>query len=281
MAAEMQEIPFRKIVPAWKDHLMNAIENKYGQDIEVLNYEAPKDQPQDHNAVENKLMRFVDDLVFKVIHCKDSMVKHRCVVDITNKEFYNSNMENVETEILSGKNTAISTGTRYHFLIKDGVCFDHKDNLGAQIVSIAMIGCNMRVGDKLTTTDQAYNQDLMFQYNHKEKLAIPPTTKVMAMITTSSKKFEQDYTLEFRIKQSEGIWFKYVNRRQQKYRRLFSSCCWCCGCCMASVGYVTASEILHALPNFRVEDDYCYFTLDGTLIWIGEEFSVQLNQSDI
>ena len=190
-------------------------------------------------------------------------------------------MDSVETELLSGKNTPISTGIRYHFLIKDGVCFDHKDNLGAQIVSASMIGCDMKVGEKCTKTDQAYNQDLEFQYNHKEKLVIPSMTKVTAMITTSSKKFEQDYTLEFRSKQSERIRFKYLTRRQQKYRRFFSKCCWCCGCCMDSEGYVTASDILHALPNFRVENNYCYFTLDGTVIWIGEEFSVNINQSDI
>ena len=205
-----------------------------------------------------------------------------CVIDITNKEFNNSNIDNnIETEILSGKSTTISTGTRYHFAIKEGVCFDHKHDLGAQIISIAMIGCDMRVGGNRHEKDQAYNQDLEFKYSHKEKLVIPPMTKVTAMITTASKKFEQDYTLEFKIKKSRTILFQYVTRCQQKYCQFFSQCCWCCDCCMDNEGFVTADEILHTLSNFREEDNYCYFTLDGTLVWIGEDFSVQTSQCDI
>lgn len=275
--------PYSKSLPTWENYLKKAAKTKFGQDIEVFDLEEAK---------KKELQDFVNDLVFKVVHCKDPMVTQPCMIDVINKEFYNNgDTEKVETDIITGKNTAIAAGTKYHFLIKDGVCFDHKVNLGAQIVSISMIGCDMRVGDSITERDQGYNEDLKFQYDHKEKIVIPPLTKVTAVITTSTKKFEQNYTLEFRIAKSKYIKVQYLSRRQRRWGwllKVFKYCCFCCYCCcfcccrcLPSVGYVSASEILQEMPNFDADDEYCYFTLEGTLTWIGEECSVRINPSNI
>lgn len=248
---------------------MTAAKNKYGQDIAL-----PIDQ------LKHIVMMFVQDLTFKIIDSKDSIPKDPCVLDITTKELNNSNVEGVESEIVASKNTNISIGTRYHFLIKSGVCFDHKEDLGSLIVSAAMTGLDVRVGDKVTKMDQAYNPKLEFKYEYKEKLVVPPTTKASAIIKTISKKHEKEYTLMFRSQRSRHLRFKYLTRRQQKYRRFFSSCCRCCDCCKSTPGEVTADELLCQLPEYGNDASYCYFTLKGTLTWIGEELSVQLSQRE-
>ena len=85
-------------------------------------------------------------------------------------------MHELKSIVRAGKNTTIAVGTRYHFKIADGqgVSFEHKYDLGAQIVSINMTGGSMRVGDDYTILwDQEYNKDLKFRYDHEETLSIP------------------------------------------------------------------------------------------------------------
>ena len=261
---------FHKNHPTWVVYIQTAAINKYGEDI-ALSREQLK-----HNV-----MMFVQDLTFIIIDSKDSIPKDPCVLDITTKELNNTNLEGVESEIVASKNTNISVGTRYHFDIKHGVCFDHKEDLGSLIVSAAMTGLDVRVGDKVTKMDQAYNPKLEFKYEYKEKLVVPPTTKALAMIKTISKKHEKEYTLKFRSERSRGVSFDYLTRRQQKYQHFFSSCCWCRPCCKTTPGCVTADELLCQLPNYSNDARYCYFTLEGTLMWIGEELSVQLSQREM
>ena len=276
MAAEssivMQEISLRKSLPSWERHLTHAIENQFGRDIELIDFE----------DLDGQLKQFISDLVFKVDHCSpEPLVKQPCVIDITHKKFFNlGETETIESIIRAGKNSTIAIGTKYHFLCKEGVCFDHKVNLGAQIVSISMSGGEMRVGENIFIKDQAYNQGLMFYYSHEEKLFIPPKKKVTATVTTFTKKFEQSYTLQFKIERSKRIKIAYLTKRQQRCWWFISKHC-CCSYCRPSIGYVYAGELLQALPNFNMDDNYCYFTLDGTLTWIGEECSVQMDQSDI
>ena len=275
---EMQETStkFRKNLPTWLGYVKTAAKNKYGRDITL--------SIDDECTIQLKrnITMFLHDLTFIIIHSKDSIPKDPCVLDITAKELNNTNMEGVESEIVASKNTNISIGTRYNFLIKSGVCFDHKEDLGSLIVSAAMTGLDVRVGDKVTKMDQAYNPKLEFKYEYKEKLVVPPTTKALAMIKTISKKHEKEYTLRFRSKRTRFVSFKYLTRRQQKCRRFFSSeCCWCFGCCKTTPGRVTAEELLCQLPNYSNDASYCYFTLEGTLTWIGEELSVQLSQREM
>ena len=224
---------------------------------------------------------FVNDLMFKVLTCSpEPMQIQPCMVDSITNEFRNvGGTHQLESIVKAGKNETIAAGTRYHFKITDGqgVNFGHNYELGVHIVSINMTGGRMRIRDNYNTLwDQKYNEDLMFRYKHEEKLTIPPMTAVVATVTTSTKIMEQEYTLEFHIKRNRKIWLKYFTPFQRMCRCLVTCCCCCEG---YSLGTLNAEDILKTLPDFRAEGKYCYFTLNGKLMWIIEDGKIETSEN--
>ena len=216
-----------KILASWYQRAEQAVKTKFGADIKLRG---------DNGIYSSDLLRntqaFVDDLEFKVLRSSDEPKPTQpCIIDQSINEFHNvGEVHKLESIVKAGKNTTIAVGTRYHFKIADGqgVSFEHKYDLGAQIVSINMTGGRMRVGDKYTILwDQKYNKDLRFRYDHKETVSIPPLTRVAATVTTSTKMLEQEYTLEFYIKRDRKFLVKYLTRFQQKCRCLVTCCCCC------------------------------------------------------
>ena len=129
-----------------------------------------------------------------------------------------------------------------------------------------MSGGTMRVGNsqdqwQVEGQDNAINPQLGFQYFQKEKVTIPPGTKVTAKITTSTVKVEQGYTLQFFIASRRTVTISYNNPG-------------CFGCCNAT-GYVSAAELLRTLPDYHAQDGNVYFTQIGNLTWIGEKCTVE------
>ena len=248
----------------WWDRLVNAARIRFGPDIQL----------QNPAVTQNELTRFVDDLLLKVVHSdpEPSMVRS-AIVDITHKEFVNlGERENDESIIRVGKNAPIVIGTRYHFIMTDGnIRFDNKYDLGAQIVTLSMTGGCLSVGGTYSSIkDQAYNQALMFNYNQEEKVIVPPKTKVKAKIVTSTRKYQQNYTLKFSTPRSRCVRVTYLTRAQQQLNF--------CPCCQPKVGYVYATDLMRNLPNFKDSDGYCSFTQEGTLTWIGEACSVEKSE---
>ena len=289
-----EERALRKKLHSWDKILDLAVVKTFGRDIRVVNRDRHKP-----NNIYTSLRRYIlSELEFEVDHCsKETDMKQPCIIDVTTKEFCNfGDTENVETVIQTNKNSKIALGMKYRYCIKEGVRFD-EFQLGNQIVTVSMTGgsikckedvTNSKVNDNAEKDDakkgnryakaymNTYNEDLMFKYDHKEKLTIPPQTKVMATITTFSKKFEQKYTLRFRIEKSRYISVQYYTRCQ-RLCSWFRSCC----CCQPSEHLLYAKDLLQDLPNFEMDDRYCWFTLDGTLIWLGEECSVKIENNPI
>lgn len=252
---------------SWWDRLMNAARIQFGPDIEL----------QSVAATQNDLTRFVDDLLLKVVHSdpEPSMVRS-AIIDITHKEFVNlGERENDESIIRVGKNAPIAIGTRYHFIMTgSNIQFDNKYNFGAQIVALSMTGGYLSVGGTYSSIkDQAYNQALMFNYNQEEKVIVPPRTKVMAKIVTSTRKYQQNYTLEFSTPRSRCVRVTYLTSAQRQLNLCF--------CCQPSVGYIYAADLMRNLPNFKDSNGYCSFTQDGTLTWIGEACSVEKSEQPV
>ena len=194
------------------------------------------------------------------------------IIDVTFKEFVNlSETEKDETTIQIGKNLPIASGSRYNFVMTEGVKFDHKYNFGAQIVGLGMAGGYMSVRTKYSIPDQSYNMALQFDYGQKEKIVIPPKTKVKAKIVTSTRKFWQNYTLEFSAPRSSFMTIVYYSSTQQQFDL--------CNCCRPTVGHLYAADILRTLPNFKDNaDGFCSFTQNGTLTWIGEACTVEKSE---
>ena len=114
-----------------------------------------------------------------------------------------------------------------------------------------MTGGSMRVGDKYTVHwDQQYNPGLLFSYDHKEKLKLPPLTRVAATVTTSTKMLEQEYTLEFHIERSCAIRVPFLTKRQQD-RHCLIHYCGCCCYSRYSQKFISAEEVLNTLPDYR------------------------------
>lgn len=252
---------------SWWQLFEKGAKYRYGSDIEVLRTESS----------ENDLTRFVEDLEFTVIQSDaEPLITRPTIIDVTTKEVVNlGQTEKDETTIRVGKNSTLSYGTRYHFKTSEGVRFDRKYNFGARVVGLAMIGGFMRVGEDRSTTDRSYNMALQFDYRQEEKLIVPPRTKVKLKITTLSKKFRQDYTLEFDTPRSRYVNVSYLTKCQQNCRDNW--CCFGCGCCCCQPkrGVVFAADILRTLPNFKDGGGICSFTQKGTLTWIGESSNTE------
>lgn len=295
-----EERELRLRIPSWKTVLDRAVVKTFGREIEVLNRMPRIDPRKPESDIYRQLKIFVGELEFEVEHCSPELiVKQPCIVDITTKDFCNhGDTDKIETVIETCKNTSIALGMKYRYCVKQGVRFD-EFKFGNQIVTLSITGGSMKVEDSnsLCTEKelenkkaykqlelihwQIYNKDLLFRHDHKEKLTIPPQTKIMTTITTSSKKFEQNYTLRFRARRSYYITVKYFNRCHRICSFIRKHCCCCSCCCQPIEGILYAKDILQDLPSFEMDDRYCWFTLDGTLIWLGEECSVKINQSSL
>ena len=259
----------------WYEHTKNVIKRCFGEHIKLVSDD--KNDPERH--LQQQVHDFVDNLQFKILTCSDEPAsKQPCMIETSRKEFVNNgDALQAKSIVRVGKNAEIVAGTRYYFDIKQGIRFEHNKELGAKIVTISIIDGTIRVGDgKISAgSDQSYNQELRFRYDHEEKLVIPPMTKVQAQITTSTTKYEQDYTLEFFISKNYGpISVKYLTRCQQMCKRLKECFCCCCCCYSVSQRWLYPKRLLKDLPNFRMDDEFCYFTIDGTLRWISEDFKV-------
>ena len=244
----------------WWDLLMNAARIKFGGDMQLHNT----------HSVKSALARFVESMLFTVVQSDpEPLMERPTIVDVTLKEFINhGERENDETTFQLGKNSPIAAGPKYMFFMKGGVKFDHKYNLGSQIVGLSMAGGFQTVGSILPTTEQSYNSSVQFFYNQKEKIVIPPKTKVKAKIITSTRRFRQNYTLEFSASRSSSILVEYFTNTQLQYN--------CCNCIQPTIGYVYAGDIMRTLANFReTADGYCCYNQNGTLTWIGEVCSVE------
>jgi hypothetical protein len=277
-----EEVQLHRKIPSWNRVMDCAVVKTFGRDIEVVH-------KQD---VRKELKRFQAKLEVEV--CDSSPEPNNvqpCIIDVTTKEFYNhGTIEPIKTVIKNYKNSKFALGAKYHYKIKEGVRFDDF-NLGWQIVTLSMTGGHRAIGDHPAGTSeqlsaysqfrggkdlQVYNNDFMIHYDHKETLSIPPQTKVTATITTISKRFEQDYILRFRCEKSECIQIKYLNRCQRMCSVFRNNCCGCFFRPIKRLMY--AKDILQDLPSFEEDDRYCWFTLNGTLIWLGEECSVKITQ---
>ena len=266
----MMQQPLRQVtgLVTWWDQLVNAARIRFGPDIQL----------HDVAGTQKRLASFIGDLLFTVVHNDpEPLMARPTIIDVTFKEFINlGERENDETTIRVGKNLPIASGTRYHFSMSGGVKFDHKYNFGPQIVGLSMTGGYMSVEKDYTIKEQSYNEALMFNYYQEEKVIIPPRTKVKAKIVTSTRKYWQNYTLEFSAPRSRFVLMSYFTRAQQELQD-----CNICGCYQPSVGYLYAADIMRTLPNFKDSDGYCSFTQDGILTWIGEACSVEKSEQPV
>ena len=249
IVTKQPSLPEVSDVGLWLDHVFSAVEKKFGH-VQITNLEEVKQQ----------LEHFVDDLQFEILDSgtkKDPGITQPCILDISYKKFCNNQGDSEDNSIVRiTKNTSLAVGPRYQFFPKNGVHFDHKYDLGFQIFSISMTGGFLRVGDSTLEKAQKYNDELRLQYGQEEKIAVPQGSKIIAKITTSSKKYELQYSLRFfGMNKKKTIKVCIVEPCQKIFCCVFENCC--CFCCKPRVEYLSAADLLHNMPNlevFSIED---------------------------
>ena len=215
----------------------------------------------------------VEDLSFIISVVKADPApteKSRTIADINMKEYFNPSDTSVdETTVRITKKNTRSLENRYQFSTTKGVSWGVGGNIGAQVMGLATAGGSASIGgsygkQKSTTTENEQSQAHGFEigYEQEEKICVQPHTKMKATITTYAMKYEQGYTIKLSLPKGVTLNLMYKNRCNQ----------WCCG---ASLGRISASELLSELPGYSEEDDVVSFLQDGTLSWIGEGSKVE------
>jgi len=103
-----------------------------------------------------------------------------------------------------------------------------------------------------------------YDYDHEERIKIPPQTKVKVIVTTSAVKYEQNYTLHFSIPSNFVLDVDYKSSCNQL-------------CCGTTYGHVSAAQVFYTMPNYHEENGMSVFYQQGTLSWMGEARNIEKN----
>ena len=173
------------------------------------------------------------------------------------------------------KRTVRAAERSYEWSPTEGVTWGLITNIGAKIASVAAAWPGVSAGICLqsvvpTAIFDTITNETFSQREQNEKLVVPPRTKVNAVITTYAVRHELHYTVEFGFPAWSGLSIKYETPLQ----RCFSGVC-------STSGYLTASDILRGLSNYREANDWVYFTQDGKLSWTGESSKVMKTEEPL
>ena len=191
----------------------------------------------------------------------------RTVVDINTKDFTNLSEKEVDETMIKIRKNALETNlTRYTFSGRTGLVWGLGENIGAQVMRLA-------VGGGCVMVNIGYQQqychdkrsDFEFSYNQEERITIPPMSQVKVKVTTYLKKYEQGYTLKFSLPSYLMIPVVYKTKCQQMF-----GCC----CSRHTSRYISAAQLCQTLPGYQEEGGYVSFIQPGTLSWVGEGSTV-------
>ena len=181
----------------------------------------------------------------------------RAIVDVYTKEFENRGANEEKTTVKVYKSQERPTGRCYEWFQSSGFLCDA--HVGSHILDMAVGGeFRSMASVNAGSASQSVN-GYIYLYNQKEELTVPCNSKVKAVVSTSSVKYEVDYTIEIGVHKSTFVRFRYLNCLQR----------YLC-CCCSSRGYVSANDVLRQLPSYREDDQWAYFQQNGKLSWTGE-----------
>lgn len=197
--------------------------------------------------------------------------KGRTIVNIATKEYINCGSEQDESTLsITNQNAQAiyATATSYEWSPIEGVSWGLSADVGAkiagsQIAGVAAAWPGVTAGVCLQWAVPIGSE--IFGWSQSEKIVVPPRTKVKAVITTYAIRHELQFTAEFAFPTASKVAMRYE-----------SFCLPCSNWC-----FVTASEILRGLPEYREENDWVYFTQEGKLSWTGEGYGVMKTEEPL
>ena len=203
------------------------------------------------------IARFWNNSQFRVVSSSgDPREVRRAIVDVYTKEFENRGANEEKTTVKAYRSQETPTGRYYEWFQSSGLlCAAH---LGNHILDMA-VGGEFRSMASVNAGSASRGYIYLYNQKVKEELTVPCNSKVKAVVSTSSVKYEVDYTIEIGVHQSTFVRFRYRNCLQR-----------CLCCCCSSRGYVSATDVLRQLPSYRVDDQWAYFQQNVKLNWTGE-----------
>lgn len=233
-----------------------AVQEKFGHEIRII-----------VTPETTKELNKLDFELFVLSGEKKAREDRRTVVDVVQKEYINrSKTKEDETYLIGNKEDPRPEDTRYEFSAKFLNNFeDIRDYLGGLVIELARKGERLSIKHHQDRIEKlaATKRDITNSYEQKEKIPIPPRSRVKAVSTTYEVKYKQDYELEVSTDADAKIPVKY-----------FTRCVLCLCCCMPctcpkSTGYITAAELLQSLPDFQNRNGRASFVEKGTLSYMG------------
>jgi len=193
----------------------------------------------------------------------------RTVVDVTHKEYINSSEKEVDETVVKTHRRFEAVGNQYSFCPQNGVNWAIQGDIGAKVRGLSMSGgCIIIGGAESSVWEEKMLDNFCYDYDHEERIKIPPQTKVKVIMTTSAVKYEQNYTLRFSIPSNYIL--------QVKYKSSFNQMC-----CGTTDGSVTASQLFYTLPTYQEQNGMSVFYQQGTLSWMGEARKIEKNLEHI
>ena len=253
----VQEQPRQQTSVTYWDLVIRATKAKVNSNIQVMKLPIAQKEIDD----------FIDEQEISVVHSERPKEVSRVLVDINVKEYENhGGKENDETMVKIEKTTAKKHGRRYNFSTTSGVNYGVSGNIGAKkIIELGLGGSYSKSKEKTNEKESSFTDELVFGYNQEEKIVIPPGKRAEVKVETSTVKYQQKYTLKYKIAGSRSIAVTYKDL----------GCCGLRSCfCGSSRCYVSAQEILRTLQDFKEESGYVSYTQEGVLEWVGEGCSV-------
>ena len=254
MAKEMSSFSSsdNQSVTLW-DLYERAAKLMYGDDIVVLKT--------------TEILRKLKNMCFILsVESADQQIteKTRTVVDITHKEYINSSDKEADETIVQAHKRPV-TVNKYHFRPQNGVNWGIQGDIGAKVRGLSMSGGCVIIGEVETSVwEESIIDKFVYDYDHEERVKIPPQTKVKVMVMTSAIKYEQNYTLRFSISSKFALSVKY----KSYCNRL---------CCGITDGLVTAAQVFYSLPSYHEQNGKSIFYQQGTLCWMGEARNIEKN----
>ena len=245
----------------WNVLLLRAVRRRYGSSKALLN------SPYTLNSKEVFLKRLFADA--KNINPREPEEISKNIVDVNEKIYTNTGGCEDETIVKVVNSVENSEDHNYQETTTKGIQWGVNANVGLQFglpqvgggSGSGGLGVNFqRTNVHSVTQEKTKTEKVEQQSHHEETLTIPPGKKAIITMTSYRVRYKLDYTMEYKIAKSEGV--------QVRLDTLGLGLC-------HRMGFVSASELMGALPGYREDEEFAYMCQEGELRWIADRMVVK------
>ena len=273
MAAKMNtaQMQKRKTSDAieWDDLLLKVTKEHFGRRARLL--------PSFYTQRDKKafLAELFNDA--KNINPREPEEISKNTVDVNEKIYCNSEGNEDTSTVKIINSVENSEGHNYQETVTKGVQWGANANVGLQF-GLPHVGVGVKAGvgtsfqrQSMTSIVKETKKEnrVELQAHHEETVKIPPGKKVIVKMISYRVRYKLDYTMEYKISKSTSIRVKV------------DSCGLGIAPFCASIGVITASQLIQLLPGYREDDEFVYFTQEGELRWIADRMEVKKTTMDM